>query len=187
MTTYRLLGIFAFVVLLVGAVALSGGQRESAAPVTVEEAMPDPGYSARKAHMVQTAADGHPLYTLDAAQVQQQPGQETVTLEQVQFAFRDDSGNEWTARANQGELSQNTGIVKLAGAVHVNGKLPGADEPADLTTEHLAFDTHAQLLTTADPVTLVMSGHKLDATGMIANLKESRVQLESAIHGTYLP
>ena len=153
----------------------------------VEEAMPDPGYSARKAHMVQTAPDGHPLYTLDAAQVQQQPGKEAVTLQQVQFAFRDDGGNEWTARANEGELSQSTGIVKLAGAVHVNGILTGADEPADLSTEHLAFDTKAQVLTTADPVTLVMSGRKLDATGMSANLKESRVRLESAVHGTYLP
>ncbi len=185
--TYRVLGILAFVALLVGAVVLTGGQRESAVQVTVEESMPDPGYSARKAHMVQTAADGHPLYTLDAAEVQQQPGQDTVTMQQVQFAFRDDSGNEWTARSNEGELSQSSGIVKLAGAVHVNGKLPGAAEPADLSTEHLAFDTHAQLLTTADPVTLVMSGRKLDATGMTANLKESRVQLESAIHGTYLP
>jgi lipopolysaccharide export system protein LptC len=185
--TYRLLGILAFVALIVGAFVLSGGQRDSATQVTVEDSMPDPGYSARKAHMVQTAADGHPLYTLDAAQVQQQPGQETVTLQQVQFAFRDDSGNEWTARAHQGELSQDSGIVKLSGAVHVNGTLPGADEPADLTTEHLAFDTHAQVLTTADPVTLVMSGRKLDATGMRADLKEGRVQLESAIHGTYLP
>ena len=50
--TYRLLGIFALVALIVGAFVLSGGQRESAAQVTVEEAMPDPGYSARKAHMV---------------------------------------------------------------------------------------------------------------------------------------
>jgi lipopolysaccharide export system protein LptC len=185
--TYRLLGILAFVALLIGAIVLSGGQRESAAPVTVEESMPDPGYSARGAHMVQTAADGHPLYTLDAAQVQQEGGEGTVKMQQVQFAFRDDSGNQWNARANEGELSQNSGIVKLAGAVHVNGRLPGSEEPADLTTEHLAFDTNAQLLTTSDPVTLVMSGRKLDATGMIANLKESRVQLESAIHGTYLP
>ena len=53
--------------------------------------------------------------------------------------------------------------------------------------EHLAFDTKAQLLTTSDPVTLVTSGRKLDATGMRADLKESRVQLESALHGTYLP
>jgi lipopolysaccharide export system protein LptC len=185
--TFRLLGILAFVALLVGAVVLSGGQRESAAPATVEETMPDPGYSARKAHMVQTAPDGHPLYTLDADQVQQQPGADTVTLQQVHFAFRDDSGNQWTARADHGELSQNTGIVKLAGAVHANGILPGSDEPADMTTEHMAFDATAQVLSTSDPVTLLMSGRKLEATGMTANLKDSRVQLESAIHGSYLP
>jgi LPS export ABC transporter protein LptC len=185
--TYRLLGILAFIALLVGAVVLSGGQRESAAPQTVEESVSDPGYSARKAHMVQTAPDGHPIYTLDAAQVQQEPDQGTVRLQEVNFAFRDDSGNKWTARADRGELSQNNAIVNLEGAVHVDGVLPGTEEPADISTEHLAFDTNAQLLTTADPVTLVMSGRKLDATGLRANLKESHVQLESAVHGTYLP
>jgi LPS export ABC transporter protein LptC len=185
--TYRLIGILAFIALLVGAVVLSGGQRESAAPQTVEESSSDPGYSARKAHMVQTAPDGHPIYTLDAAQVQQEPDQGTIKLQEVNFAFRDDSGNKWTARSDRGELSQNSGIVNLEGSVHVDGVLPGTEEPADISTEHLSFDTNAQLLTTADPVTLVMSGRKLDATGLRANLKESHVQLESAVHGTYLP
>ena len=40
-----------------------------------------------------------------------------MTLQQVHFAFRDDSGNEWTARANEGELRQNSDMVKLSGAV----------------------------------------------------------------------
>jgi LPS export ABC transporter protein LptC len=99
--------------------------------------------------------------------------------------FRDASGGEWTARAERGELAQNSGIVKLEGAVHVAGVLPGSAEPAVITSESLAFDTNEQILTTREPVTLLMTGRTLEAHGMVANLKERRVQLESDVHGSF--
>lgn len=182
---YRLGAILAFVALIVGVVVLSGGEREGAAPVTVTGVPPDPGYSAKQARLIQTGADGRPVYTLDARDVQQQPEQGLIDMQQVVLGFRDAAGNQWTAHANHGELAQNSGIVKLDGAVHVAGIVPGSGEPADLTTERVEFDTNAQVVATRDPVTLVMSGRKLDAQGMVANLKERRVQLESAVHGSY--
>jgi len=184
---YRLVAILAFIGLLVGVVVLSGGERQGAAPVTVEGLPPDPGYAAKQAHLIQTGPDGLPQYTLDAAVVQQQPTTGIVDMQQVVFGFKDSAGDQWTAVANHGELEQNSGVVRLEGAVHVSGTVPGTAEPADITTERLAFDTNAQLVTTKDPVTLVMSGRNLNAQGMVANLKERRVQLESAVHGIYHP
>jgi LPS export ABC transporter protein LptC len=184
--TYRLLAIIAFILLLVGVVVLSGGEREGAAPVTVE-APSDPGYSAKQARLVQTGPDGLPVYTLDAQEVQQQPAHSTVDMQQVVLGFKDSAGDQWTARANHGELAQNSGIVNLDGAVHVTGIVPGTGEPADITTERLAFDTNTQIVATRDPVTLIMSGRKLDADGMVADLKERHVKLESAVHGIYRP
>jgi LPS export ABC transporter protein LptC len=184
---YRVIAIVGFVVLLIGVVVLSGGERQGAAPVAVGGTPQDPGYSAKKARLIQTGPDGQPVYTVDAAQVQQQPEQSTVDMQQVVLGFKDAAGDQWTARAARGQLAQNSGIVQLEGAVHVTGILPGTDEPADITAEHLAFDTNAQIVTTHDPVTLLMTGRKLDANGMVANLKERHVQLESAVHGTYSP
>src|SRR5437879_4883882 len=69
---YRLLAMLALVTLIVGVVVLSGAQRESAAPATVGP-LHDPGYAARRARLIQTGSDGRALYTLDAAQIQQQP------------------------------------------------------------------------------------------------------------------
>src|SRR4029077_2048096 len=83
-----------------------------------------PGYAARKARLIQTGPDGQPLYTLDAAQIQQQPNQGTVDLQQVLLGFRDTSGNAWTARADRGQLSQGSGVVQLEGDVQVVGALP---------------------------------------------------------------
>ena len=184
--SYRIVALIAFVALIIGIVVVTGGEREATTPVA-QNAAPDPGYSALQAHMVQTGADGRPRFTLDAARVQQLPDQSTINLEQVQLGFRDTSGNLWTARAQRGELQQNSGIVQLAGDVHVNGVLPGLDQAADMMTERLSFDTNAQVAATRDPVTIVMTGRKIAAQGMVASLKDGHVQLESAVHGTFLP
>ena len=184
---YRVLALLAFVALIVGVIVLSGGEREVAAPVVIEGAPADPGYAAKKARLVQTGPDGAPLYTIDAQEVQQLPEQDTVDLQQVVLGFKDAAGDEWTTTARHGEVAQNSGIVKLDGSVHATGVVPGTADPADIMTERLVFDTNTQIVTTRDPVTLIMSGRKLDAQGMVANLKERHVQLESAVHGTYRP
>jgi len=184
--SFRIVALVAFVALIVGIVMFTGSDRDNPAPVA-QQTLPDPGYSALQAHMVQTGADGHPLYTLDAARVQQQPDQGTVDLEQVHLKFRDASNNVWNARAARGELTQDSGVVQLAGDVQINGILPGLNQPADMTTDRLSFDTNAQVAATRDPVTIVMTGRKLAAQGMVANLKERRVQLESEVHGSFLP
>ena len=181
----RVVALLAVLALVVGIVLLSGPQHEAAAYITPERPLHDPGYSATDAQLVQTGADGRPVYTLVAAQIQQQPNDGLVKMQQVRLGFRDASGNEWTATALRGELAQNSGIVQLDGNVHVAGKLPGTEETAEITSEHLAFDTKAQIVSTRDPVTLLMSGRKLDARGLVASLKERHVQLESAVHGSF--
>ena len=185
--TYRLIAILAFGALLVGVVVISGGERQGAVPVAVEEAPPDPGYSARKAHLIQTGPDGSPTYTLDADEVQQQPRSGLIDMSQVVMGFKDSSGDRWTARGDHGQLEQNTGIVKLEGAVRVSGVVPGTEDPAEITTEHASFDTNTQIVDSRDPVTLLMTGRKLNATGLVLNLKERQLQLESSVHGTYHP
>ena len=183
---YRLAALLALLALIVGLVLLSAPQPESVARASTGQPLHDPGYSAMQARLVQTGADGQPLYTLDAAQIQQQPNRGLVELRQVRLGFRDESGNQWTARAARGEVAQGSGVVQLDGDVHVDGILPGTQEPTEITSEHLAFDTNAQVVTTQAPVTIVMSGRELAARGLVASLKDRHVHLESAVHGAFL-
>ena len=183
---YRLVALAALLALIVGMVLVTAPQPESVARAATGQPLHDPGYSALQARLIQTGADGRPVYTLDAARIQQQPDRGMVELEQVRLGFRDVEGNQWTARAARGELSQGSGVVQLNGDVHVDGTLPGTGEPTRITSEHLAFDTNAQIVTTQTPVTIVMSGRELQARGLVANLKERRVHLESAVHGSFL-
>jgi LPS export ABC transporter protein LptC len=184
---YRLAALAALLALIVGVVLLTAPPPESVARAAADQPLHDPGYSAVQARLIQTGGDGLPVYTLDAAHIQQQPNRGLIELQQVRLGFRDASGNQWTARAARGELAQGSGVVQLNGDVHVAGLLPGTDEAAEITSEHLTVDTNAQVVTTQAPVRIVMSGRELEARGLVASLKERHVHLESAVHGAFLP
>jgi LPS export ABC transporter protein LptC len=182
---YRLWALVALLALILGLVVLSGPPSGRGAAAAPEGPLHDPGYSAVQARLVQTGADGRPLYTLEAAQMQQQPNGGRVDLQQVQLGYRDTNDNQWTARATHGELAPGSSVVQLDGDVHVDGTLPGSADAVQIVTEHLSFDTNAQIVMTHDPLTLVTAGRELHAIGMSASLKERQVQLESAVHGVF--
>src|SRR6201991_2142033 len=161
---FRVLAALLFIAIIVGSFWLGGEQRETTATTTVEASSSDLGYSARNATLIETGTDGRPVYTLNANVIRQHPG-DGVEFEQVQMSFRDADGQTWKGRADQGELTTETGKVDLNGDVHVNGVLPGSPALADLATEKLSVDTHENIISTADPVTIVSPGHQLKSTG----------------------
>src|SRR5882724_4148952 len=168
---FRVLVALLFIAIIAGSFWLGGEQREPAATTTVEASSADLGYSARNAVLIETGADGLPMYTLNADVIRQHPS-DGVEFEQVQMSFRDADGQTWKGRADRGELTTETGKVDLAGNVHVNGLLPGSDQMADLSTEKLSVDTHESIINTSEPVSLTSPGRQLRSKGLLAELQE---------------
>ncbi len=184
---YRLFIVVVFIAIIVGSVLLGGQQREAVSPTTVDEKAGDLGYAARQAKLVETGADGRPLYTITADLIREPPKSSTVELQQVQMRFRDTTGNEWNGRADNGELGQDTGKVQLAGNVQIWGLAPGSRDTASIATEKLSIDTREDMVNTEDPVTLVWTGRQIHSKGLAANLKDRVVHLQSSVHGTSAP
>ncbi len=184
---YRLFIVLVFIAIIVGSVLLGGQQREAVSPTTIDEKAGDLGYAAKQARLIETGADGHPLYTLDADLINEPPGTNNVELRQVRMGFRDDAGNEWTGRADNGVAGQDTGKVELSGDVQVSGILPGMNEQASIRTERLFIDTRAQQVTTEAAFALTLAGRQIQGIGLSADLKDRVVRLESSVHGTYSP
>jgi|SRR5581483_1108459 len=182
----RIFAVLVFVVVIGGTIFFGAQQNETTAPTIVEE-QHEPGYTARDARLVQTGKDGHPLYTVNADVIRQQPNNDIIQLENATLGFFDSNGSLWTARGNEGEVGQDTRQVELDGNVHVNGTPAGTLQPAQIVTEHLKFDTNSKIASTADPVTLTWSGQEIKAKGMRATLNDGRVQLESAVRGIAVP
>ena len=182
---YRLLAALTIVAVIVASLLLSPQQGAAPTSTAVRENGWDEGYSATNARLVETGADGLPLYTLNAATIRQLPDEGQVQLTKVQMSFRDADGNPWTATAARGELQQAAQQVLLSGNVQVSGTLPGLSGTAQISTAELSVDIRGDIVSTKDPVQMLWSGQPLSSVGLIANLKDHRVQLESAVHGTY--
>ena len=183
---FRVLVALLLIAIIGGSFWLGGQQREPTATTTVEASNPDLGYSAKNAVLEETGADGLPMYTLNAEVIRQHPN-DGVEFEQVQMSFRDADGQTWKGRADRGELTTDTGKIDLAGNVHVNGLLPGSAQPADLETEKLSVDTHEDIISTAEPVTVSSPGRELKSKGLLATLKQHHLTLESNVRGTLIP
>lgn len=182
---YRIFAVLTIVAVIGLSLLLSRQQSGTPAATAVRSTGRNDGYSARNARLVQTGTDGSPLYTLSAATIRQQPNQDQVQLTQVQMSFRDNNGSAWTATADQGELEQTARQVRLCGNVQVSGAFQRGRSPAQILTDRLAVDLRSNIVTTKDRVRLLWSGLVLDSTGLVANLKDQRVQLESGVHATF--
>jgi lipopolysaccharide export system protein LptC len=85
-----------------------------------------------------------------------------------------------------GELSADQALLELWGGVEVIGE-SGDHERTSLQTERLEVDTTAHVARTADPVDLGVGPQRISGTGMVANLLEERLQLQSEVHGRFSP
>jgi LPS export ABC transporter protein LptC len=184
---YRVFIVLVFVAVIIGSIMLGGQQREPVSTTTIDENAGDLGYAARQARVIETGPDGHPLYTIDADLINEPPGTANIQLQQMRMRFRDAAGHEWTGRADSGVSAQDTGKVELRGDVQVSGLLPGLPDEANISTDRLFVDTHAQTVTTDEPVTLVAGKATIRARGLSTNLNDGVVHLESSVHGTFSP
>jgi LPS export ABC transporter protein LptC len=182
---YRLVVALVVVGIIVGTVLLGRQQGGSSTKTPIEATDGVAGYAARKAVLIETGADGRPIYTLNADLIRQRPNDRRVQLDVVRMSYRTTDGNEWTVRADSGQIRDDGEHIELYGNVHVDGLLPGSDESAQIRTSILSLDTKAEVVRTKAPVVLKWGGRQLEATGLEADLKSRAVKLESRVHGFF--
>jgi LPS export ABC transporter protein LptC len=157
-----------------------------AGPVATQSSGPvaaDQGYSALDASVVETGADGLPMYTLQAHQVQQNPDTDVIDLHTVHMTFRDSSGDQWQARSDTAQAQQDSSQIDLAGAIDVSGTFAGKDQPPHIFTDQLHVDTQTEIISNSSKDTLTWAGVIVESRGMVVNVKDSTVKLEAGVHG----
>jgi len=188
---YRVLAVLVGVAAIAAAWVLLDRQQLMSA---IEPAVPKPrekvavpGYSARHAEIVETGKDGRPMYIVRAETVRQDPNAQSVMLETVRMEMRDETGQRWTARSDYGQIFQTSEDIQLTGDVLVSGTFKGSKDPAEISTERLSFDTQGEIVRTQSPVTLNWAGRRMQSNGLVANLKDQSLRLESRVHGLFTP
>jgi LPS export ABC transporter protein LptC len=184
---FRIFATLALLALIGGSILLGRQTRDVETPAPAGRPAEDLGYGARDAQLVETGADGRPKYTLNAKMIEQHPKDGSVQLNIVHMILDDVDGNRWTVDAQRGDIVHDGENIDLEGDVHVSGVLPGTNQPADISSDRLSFNTRTDVVTTQDPVTFVWSGRQIHSVGIVASLKDSQVQLESAVHAIFQP
>jgi LPS export ABC transporter protein LptC len=162
--------------------------------------LPDPGYAALDAEVVETGYDGRERYRLNAKVIRQQGESGAIDLETLQMDYHPDAQGKvpgekpssdqaadevWHLESDRGQVRADGDDVQLNGNVVVTGKAPGSGAPLVLTTDNMRINTPTEFIETSAPVNVRWSGHAIDAIGMQADLKAGTLRLESDVHGTF--
>lgn len=144
----------------------------------------NPGFIAIGASLIETGADGQPLYRLDADRIEQPQPEGTVFLTAPKLHYQPVTGDPWTLTANTGQMPQDASSADLSGSVHAEGKPGTSNELMRIDTEQLHIDMRQQVATSHVGVRVHWSGYQLRANVMRADLKNDTLQMSGNGYAT---
>jgi lipopolysaccharide export system protein LptC len=152
----------------------------------LEERPAAEGFYMTEAEITSAGPDGLPRYRVIADEIRQRSLRGETLLENVRVEYNIYSASPWTLTAPAGVLSADQALVELWGGVELVGDSSDFGV-ATMQTERLEVDTRAHIARTASPVALGVGPQQVHAIGMVAYLLDERVQLQSEVHGRFLP
>lgn len=158
------------------------GARAPGAASTVES-----GYYLRDATVEGLDEDGRRIYTLRAARIVEQPGDERIVLEDVSLEYALDDGPPWQLEAGGGEIPATGTSIALRGGVTLAEHLIAGADPTTVRTPTLDIDLGSHLATTDEGVEITRGSYLITARGLRADLKAQTLTLQSEVHGRFLP
>ncbi len=183
---WRIFIVCALVVVAV--VSLFNRDRKPASDETKIPSEPaQPGYYMKGARITETGEDGMPRYRVEAERIQQDPADNSIQLEELTLTYRAPETRDWTVTAARGFVPPDSRILNLAGNVRIVGQPAPDTPPAVVRTERLTLDTESNVASTRDRVDIEWGNRRLSTMGLVADLKAERLQLESAVHGRFVP
>lgn len=183
---WRIFIIVALVIVVTVSVLNKSRRPAPEQPTTPTEPL-QPGYFMTGARIVETGEDGLPLYRVDAREIRQRPFDGGIDLEQLSLSYRPPGANDWTVTAARGFVPPASKVLNLSGDVRVVGQPSDDSQLAVIRTERLMLNTETNIASTRERVDIEWGSRRLSTMGLVADLKLEKLQLESAVHGRFVP
>jgi LPS export ABC transporter protein LptC len=143
------------------------------------------GYYLTDATLTEMGQDGMPRVVLHAQSIEQQLSDQSVQLADVRLDYTAQQTGQWKVTADRGRMPPDHSAILLAGDVRITGTEEHGS--AVITTDELAYDTRANIVQTAQPVTVRFGSHELRGRGMRVDLNAGTLKLESSVNGRFAP
>jgi LPS export ABC transporter protein LptC len=140
------------------------------------------GYTATDAELIETGADGAPMYRLQAERIAQAHPDAEVTLTQPRLSYDDRASGNWSLRAERGTLSRDRQSVAFNGNVE-GQRTQQRSAPLNLHTESLAVILQSHVADANAPVSLDWGRARIDAGALHADMVSGTFQLTGQGHG----
>ncbi|MDH3351065.1 MAG: LPS export ABC transporter periplasmic protein LptC [Gammaproteobacteria bacterium] len=144
------------------------------------------GYYLKSARILGTGSDGALLYELQAEYAEQQDD-DHVSFTDVRINYSPQSDVPWSVNADSATIHADQQRVVLHGHVRAVSSEGFSGNDTEIRTQHLEIDPENYLAETDERVQIRIGARSLTATGMLASLKDNRVQLKSNVSGKFAP
>jgi LPS export ABC transporter protein LptC len=144
------------------------------------------GYYLKSVKILGTGSDGRSLYEIEASYAEQQDDQ-SISLTEVRIIYTPRTDVPWTVDADTATISQVEQRVLLRGHVRAVSSAGFSGGETEIRTQYLELDPESFLAETDQRVQIRIGARSLTATGMLASLKENRLELKSNVSGKFAP
>jgi LPS export ABC transporter protein LptC len=144
-----------------------------------------PGYFLKNAVLIDYDESGAPSVRIEAERIDQVAHGNEVQLYNVRVNYEAPGGQTWVLFGDTAHVLPGGNIVDVTGNVRLQGEASDSEGTAVIHTDTMRYDVARSLATTKSDVRIDFDGHLLTARGLIANLKERTVRLESKVNGRF--
>jgi LPS export ABC transporter protein LptC len=146
-----------------------------------------PGYYLKNAVLTDYDLAGDTSIRVEAERIDQIAHSSEVALYNVRVAYQTPSGQTWVMVGDIAHVQPGGKIVDVTGNVRLQDEATGPAGAAVLHTDTLTYNVPDAVASTKSDVRLDFGGHTLTARGLVANLKDRTIRLESKVNGRFQP
>ena len=129
---------------------------------------------------------GEVVYRLAAARIEGSDSPEQMSFVDVEISYGDDPDFPWHISADSARQRADQATLELSGVVIESAADPNK-KATRIQAQTLAYEPDRQLASTTGPVSLAIGENKIDAVGLIADLRNEEITLESGVSGRVSP
>jgi len=183
---FRIFTLVAVLALAVSTWILSSPGRRPAQSADAKRAAL-PGYYLKNAVLTDYDAAGAPSIRIRADRIDQIDHGSEVALYNVRFDYQSPNGQAWVMFGDTAHVEPGGQIIDVAGDVRLEGQQTEHAGTAVIRTDTIRYDVPESVASTKSDVRIEFGAHTLTARGLVANLKERTVRLESKVNGRFQP
>jgi LPS export ABC transporter protein LptC len=183
---FRVFTVLAVLALAVSTWILSSPARRQQTQIDAKQA-DLPGYYLKNAVLTDYDLAGDPNIRIEAERIDQIAHGNEVALYNVRVVYMTPDGQSWVMVGDVAHVEPGGKVVDVSGNVRLQGESTGHEGTAVVHTDTLSYNVADAVASTKSEVRIDFGGHVLTARGLVANLKERTMRLESKVNGRFQP